>query len=93
MFNINLKLGVYWSFLLIFDTASHKTNGSSQNGMKNKIDGQKRSSIFWLAKREVQVFLMAKREFPLDYSLLSLAGWFVGLFEMERTWGRDGWKT
>jgi hypothetical protein len=54
MFNINLKLEVYWSFiliflrkfLLIFDTVSHKTNGTCQKGMQNKTDGQKRSSIF-----------------------------------------------
>jgi hypothetical protein len=39
MFSINLKLGVYWSFLLIFDTISHKTNGSGQKEMQNKIDG------------------------------------------------------
>jgi hypothetical protein len=66
MFSINLKLGAYWPFLLIFDTVSHKTNGSGQKGMQNKTNGQKESSIFCVAKREVQVFLMAKREFPLD---------------------------
>jgi hypothetical protein len=46
MFSINLKLRAYWSFLLIFDTVSHKTNISDQKGIQNKIDGQKGSSIF-----------------------------------------------
>jgi hypothetical protein len=68
MFSINLKLEVYWSFFLIFDTISHKTSRSGQKGMQNITDGQKESLIFWVAKREVQVCLMAKREFSLESS-------------------------
>jgi hypothetical protein len=36
--------------------------------MQNKIDGQKKSLIFWVTKREVQVFFMAKKKFPLKYT-------------------------
>jgi hypothetical protein len=46
MFSINLKLGVYWSFLLIFDTVSHKTNKSDQRKCKIKL----------MTKRKVQFF-------------------------------------
>jgi hypothetical protein len=73
MFSINLKLGVHWSFLLIFDTVSHKTNGSGQKEMQNKIDGQKRSSIFWVVKKKVQVFYGQKGISPL-YNGLELGG-------------------
>jgi hypothetical protein len=46
MFSINLKLWAYWVFLFIFDTISHKTNGSGQKRIQNKTDGQNGSSIF-----------------------------------------------
>jgi hypothetical protein len=64
MFSINLNLGAYWSFLLIFDTVSHKTNRSGQKWMQNKTDGQKGSLIFEWAKEKSKFFL-AKKEFPL----------------------------
>jgi hypothetical protein len=57
MFSINLKLGAYWLFLLIFDTISHKTNENDYKKLQNKIDDQKGSSIFLVTQREVQVFL------------------------------------
>jgi hypothetical protein len=46
MFSINLKPETYWSFFLIFDTVSHKTNESGQKGMQNKIDGLKEKFNF-----------------------------------------------
>jgi hypothetical protein len=68
MFSINLKIWAYWSFLLIFDTVSHKINGSDQKGMKNKTDDQKESLIFWVAKKKVQIFFMPKKEFLLLFT-------------------------
>jgi hypothetical protein len=64
MFSINLKLEAYWSFLLIFDTVSHKTNESGQKGMQNKTDGQKKSLIFLSGQKRSASFFMAKKEFP-----------------------------
>jgi hypothetical protein len=79
MFSVNLKLVTYWSFLLIFDTVSHKINGSDKKEIQNKTDDQNGSSIFKVDKREVQFFLWAKENFPkiLFASSLSLSSLFL----------------
>jgi hypothetical protein len=96
MFSINLKVEVYWSFLLIFDTISHKTNRSDQKRMQNKTDGQKRSSIFWVAK-SASFFEWQKGISPFFFAINFVGNLAVPvLAELIMLWwlvGKKIWET
>jgi hypothetical protein len=61
MFIINLKLGAYWSFLLIFDTVSHKTN------IKLTEVAKKKCKVKLMIKRGVQFFEWPKGKCKFFY--------------------------
>jgi hypothetical protein len=63
MFSINLKLESYWLFLLIFETVSHKTNGSGQKG-KCKIKLWLKEKFNLLSGQKKCKFFYGQKEFP-----------------------------